>query len=169
PNVSPYDRLLAWWRDELSGLRSFVNGSYRTLPWQVVHRDLDPSNTLVESGQVTAILDFEFAGLDACVLDVAASLKFTMRVWGNPDPWEVARRFCRGYRYWNRLTQAEVESLHWLIRLRDAVSTVWRMGRTLAVGNVYPTLGRVEAIQASAQWLQKYGPRLVDVVGEEVI
>jgi homoserine kinase type II len=168
PDAGPYDSLLGWWRDELEALRPFVLGPYRSLPWQVVHRDLDPSNTLTDRGAVTGILDFEFAGEDARALDVAASLKFTMRVWENPAPWDAARAFCRGYRRRSALTQEEVEAIPRLTRLRDAVSIARRIGRALEGGQIQRTVMRIESAQASAQWLRENERQLIDLLAQEI-
>jgi Ser/Thr protein kinase RdoA (MazF antagonist) len=112
------------------------------------------------------MLDFDFAGLDARALDVAASLKSIMHGWENPTPLEGARMFCRGYRQWIALTAAEIEALPWLMRLRDVASTKLRIGRALVAGNIARSLARIEAQQATVQWLQEHGQRFIDVVGQ---
>lgn len=113
------------------------------------------------------MLDFEFAHPDARALDVASGLKYTMRVWETPNPWELARRFSRGYGRCIRLAAAEVEAVPWLIRLRDAASTVWWIGRGLPAGNVGPGLERMQSRLQSTRWLEEHGRRLVDVVARE--
>jgi homoserine kinase type II len=47
---------------------------YTALPQQILHRDYDPSNILVEGTRVTGVLDFEFCGRDLRVGDLAFSL-----------------------------------------------------------------------------------------------
>ncbi len=167
PDGSPYDPLVSWWRDEMAALRPFLEGVYRKLPWQVVHRDFDPSNTLVHQAAVTAVLDLEFAAPDVRALDVASGLKFTMRVWQNEGPWDIARAFCRGYARWIQLTTLEVEALPWLIRLRDAVSTTIKIGRALAADSARLPLERISSMQVSTRWLEAHKHQLIDVVGHE--
>ncbi|GHO98789.1 hypothetical protein KSF_088370 [Reticulibacter mediterranei] len=47
---------------------------YGHLPQQLVHRDYDPSNLLMKDQRVTAVLDFEFAGIDLRIMDVCVAL-----------------------------------------------------------------------------------------------
>ena len=166
-DAAPHATLLSWWRDELTALRPFVDGAYRALPWQVIHGDFLAANTLFHDGRLSAVLDFEFAHPDARALDVASGLKFSMRVWEITEPWEIARSFCRGYGRWIRLTGAEVEAVPWLIRLRDATSVVWWIGRGLTMGDIGPGLERMQSSAQSTQWLEEHGRCLVDVVGQE--
>jgi len=163
----PYNALLGWWRAELAALRSFANGAYRALPWQVIHGDFAPSNTLLGAGRVSAVLDFEFALPDARALDLASGLHFSMRVLENPEPWQVARRFCQGYGRWIRLTEAEVAAVPWLMRLRNAVSSVWWLGRGLAAGNVSPAVECMRSAQGVAGWLRIHEQRLLELIGSE--
>jgi len=99
------------------------------LPWQLCHNDGTPANVLVEAGRVSAMLDFEFAAPAARALDVAMGLRMTMRVWQNPEPWDVVSRFCRGYARWLPVTEAEARALPWLMRLRGAITVLWWLGR----------------------------------------
>jgi len=99
------------------------------LPWQLCHNDVTPANVLVEAARVSAMLDFELAAPAARALDVAMELRMTMRVWQNPEPWDVVSRFCRGYARWLPVTEAEARALPWLMRLRGALTVLWWLGR----------------------------------------
>ncbi|MCW5851600.1 MAG: phosphotransferase [Anaerolineae bacterium] len=160
PDTASYADDLAWWRDEVAALRTWTASHYAPLPRQVVHGDFDGSNTLVKGDHVTGILDFEFAMPDARAIDVASGLMFSMRTWENPTPWPAADAFCQGYRAWIHLTPAEVAALPWLMRLRNAVSTVWWLGRGLAEGGVLRSFGRIEWIRETVTWLAAHGTRL---------
>lgn len=151
---------LAWWRGEVAALRAWAAAHYAALPYQVVHGDFDPSNTLVEGDRLTAILDFEFAMPDARAIDLASGLMFSLRTWDNSDPWPAAYAFCRGYRTWTTPTPAEVAALPWLMRLRNAVSTVWWLGRGLAERRLAQTVARIGWIREGAAWLAAHGERL---------
>ncbi len=155
--------LLAWWRDELVRLDMFIAGSYSQLPRQVIHGDFAPSNTLYANGKVTAMLDFEVATYDVRAIDVAAGLKFSMRMWEQADPWSIGAGFCRGYARWVRLTGAELEAMAWLMRLRDAASTIWWLGRALAAGRP-PRLQRMKEFRAFVTWLDAHAARLEDIL-----
>jgi homoserine kinase type II len=164
PNSPEIADLLAWWRDELAQLRAWLGENYDNLPFQVIHGDVGPSNTLVQDGRLTGILDFDFALPDARAIDVASGLMFTMRHWENPDPWPMAAAFCQGYRQWIMPTSAEVDATPWLIRLRNAVSTLWWLGRGLADGDVTRALTRIQGMQAFVQWLEPNEAKVIETV-----
>lgn len=155
---------LAWWCDEVAALRTWIATHYAALPYQVIHGDFDGSNTLVEGDRLTAILDFEFAMPDVRAMDVASGLMFSMRAWENADPWPAATAFSRGYRERVPLTPAETAALPWLTRLRNAVSTIWWLGRGLAEGRLSQTVARIGWIRESAAWLVAHGERLIAAV-----
>jgi homoserine kinase type II len=160
-DVPPLRALLRWWGREHAALRSFTKHWFSALPRQVIHRDYDPSNTLIAEGRVSGVLDFEFVGVDLRALDVAAALKYTMRWWENPQPWETAKAFCRGYGSVQRLTEAETRALVWLVRVRDAAVTLLRLGPAVAARD--GELVRVYLKQArdSAAWLGDHEGSLV--------
>jgi len=132
PDTAATENLLGWWREEAARLHAFVEGPYQSLPRQLCHNDVAPANVLVDAGRVSAVLDFEFAAPTARALDVAMGLRMTMRVWENPDPWEMIRRFCRGYTRRLPITHAEVSAMPRLLRLRGAISAMWWLGRRSA-------------------------------------
>lgn len=169
PDAPPYSRLFDWWREELALLQTFVDGPYRALPWQVIHNDFTPANTLFHRGGLAAVLDFEFAAPDARALDLAMGLRMTMRVWENPEPWRTVEHFCRGYRRWVRLVEAEAEAIPWLIRLRNAFYATWLMGRALRAGDVRPQLWRIKLMQEFVRWLGAHEQQLVDTLKHEAV
>lgn len=168
PDAASYDRLLGWWRGELARLRPFIAGTYRALPYQVIHGDFGPGNALARAGRITALLDFDFAAPDARAMDLAQGLEFTMRRWESPEPLAMAGPFCRGYARRGRLSEAEVAAIPWLIRLRDATAAVWWLGRSLTAGDARPQVERLEEMRAAGRWLAENERRLVEIVGREV-
>jgi Ser/Thr protein kinase RdoA (MazF antagonist) len=167
PYISPYAETLSWWRAEAAQLQTFLKGPYRHLPWQMCHNDLAPANILVDDDRVSAILDFEFAGPAARALDVAMGLRMTMRVWENPEPWDVVRHFCRGYTRWLPLTDAEVEALPWLIRLRGAITVLWWLGRPDLPCDPAVVLERINYARNFAGWLERHEPAFLEVIAAE--
>lgn len=155
----------AWWRGEIRELRAFAGGPYRALPWQLTHGDFAPGNTLFTGGALTAVLDFEMAQPDARAIDVAAGLYFTLRPCEDPPAWDAGRAFTRGYARHIELTQAEIDAIPALMRLRNTVSVIWHVGqdRRLARG---PGRGawRVTKARRTAAWLARTGDRLWDSV-----
>jgi Ser/Thr protein kinase RdoA (MazF antagonist) len=161
------DDLLAWWRAAAAGMAEFAAGAYRQLPAQLCHNDAAPYNILAQGGRVTAVLDFEFAGLAPRAFDLAMALRMTMRAWENPDPWDPARRLCQGYRRWMRLSAHECAQLPALFRLRSAMGILWALGRAepLDAERLLLNLGYLRAASA---WLDHAGDRLAALVADEL-
>ena len=65
---------------------------------------------------------------------------------------------------WTALTDAEVTALPWLIRLRGAITVLWWIGRTAAVGDAGPIPARIQYMRNFVHWLDRYEQRFVDVV-----
>lgn len=158
--TADYRALFAWWRNELEQLRRFIDGPFAGLPRQVIHCDYSPSNTVYDNGQITAILDFEFAGPDVRAMDLASGLVFTLRLWENPHPLQSAANFCRGYGRIQRLKTNEIEALPWLIRLGYATSAVWWFGRGLADGKGYYPFDKLHDMQQMVDWLHHHEQEL---------
>ncbi|HWQ14907.1 MAG TPA: phosphotransferase [Roseiflexaceae bacterium] len=157
------DEDAAWWRAELAAVRAFAGGAYRALPRQLTHGDFTPANTLFAGGRLAAVVDFEHAQPDARAIDLAAGLFFTLRPWETPVRWEAAAALCRGYRRHVQLTAQEAAALPELMRLRNAVSLVWRFGHQPAKAPK-----RLAWTRATAAWLERHGGKLVAVAQEEV-
>lgn len=159
------EALLSQWRAEVTAVKQWLDQYYDALPTQVIHGDFTPGNMLISEGRISAILDFDFVMFDARAMDVAAGLYYVMRVWENPNPWQVGAAFCQGYSRHVQLTGAEIEAIPWLMRLRNVVSTIYRIGKHLEVNQTLP-LWRLAAPQEFADWLGKYGERLVEMLRE---
>ncbi|MEM7132604.1 MAG: phosphotransferase [Chloroflexota bacterium] len=155
--------LFDWWRTEVNRVQAWKSINYKKLPHQVIHGDYTPANSLVVGDTVSAVLDFDFALFDARMMDVAAGLFFTMRTWENSNPWLIADAFCRGYRRWIQLTEAEIAALPWLMQLRSAVSIVWWFGKEAAAGKPIK-LWRIEDLQHLVGWLEENDQRLSETL-----
>jgi homoserine kinase type II len=164
PSTPDIEDLLGWWREEATRLQAFVKGPYRSLPWQVCHNDVAPGNVLVDAGRVSAVLDFEFAAPAPRALDAAMGLRMTMRLWENPEPWEMVRRFCRGYTRWMPLTDAELSAIPQLLRLRGAITVLWWLGRRMATDNPHVTLDRIVYLRNAARRLDRHEGKLLEVL-----
>lgn len=104
-------RLLAFWDEESDRLKEFMRSQYRQLPVQPCHNDVTHNNVLVDRGRVSAVLDFEFATVAPCALDLVQGLRATMRILDNPHPIDAACHSLRGYIRWRALTEAEIAVL----------------------------------------------------------
>jgi homoserine kinase type II len=122
---------LAWWRGEVLMLQSFAAGPYRDLPWQVVHGDVAFGNSLFQGELLVALLDFEFAGPDARAIDLASALWGLLKGEERAMVAMQARALLAGYQQVQTLRDDERAALPTLIRLRNAVHTIWWVGRRL--------------------------------------
>lgn len=166
PSTPATEELLGWWRKEAGHLHSFAKGPYRLLPWQVCHNDVAPANILVDAGQVSAVLDFEFAAPAARALDAAMGLRMTMRVWENPAPWDMVRCFCQGYTRWMAFTDAELYAMPLLLRLRGAITVLWWLGRRAETDDPTIALERIDYLRNTVRWLDRHEGRFLEVLFE---
>lgn len=120
-------------RAYLSSIIAQVPRLYGLLPQQLLHRDYDPGNILVEQRRVTAVLDFEFAGRDLRVLDLCVALSWwPVNLLGTGKEWELIDAFGTAYTQQVSLHEEELLAIPAVFRLRDATSFVHRLGRYLA-------------------------------------
>lgn len=120
-------------RRVLTAVTETVADLYHRLPQQVLHRDYDPGNILVEHHRVTAVLDFEFAGPDLRVLDICIALSWwSVDVLGTGREWDVIDTFGKAYITLVPLSVQELLAFPDIWRLRDAASFIHRMGRYFA-------------------------------------
>jgi Ser/Thr protein kinase RdoA (MazF antagonist) len=135
----------------------------RHLPGQVVHRDFDGSNVLMDGRRVAAVLDFEFARPDIRALDLATGLgAFGGAGWDPADEsWRLA--FAEGYLARLRLRPAELEAVPDLMLLVRAGSLLHRAGRErLGMASREEVLARAQALLRRAAWLEVHGEALVE-------
>ncbi|GER90363.1 hypothetical protein KDW_45250 [Dictyobacter vulcani] len=127
-----------------------VDALYATLPQQLLHRDFDTSNLLIDEHGVTAVLDFEFAAPDIRVLDLSVALSWwPVSRMGTGTEWEIIDSLGRAYVSEFPLTEAELVAIPAMMRIRQFASLQHRIGRYLS------GLEQDNAIQnaiKSAQW-----------------
>ena len=124
-------------RDKVRRLQSIfasvleeVDDLYLHLPQQLLHLDCDPANIFMEDRHVTAIFDFEFAGIDLRVMEVCVALSWwPLYLMGTGKEWEVIDALARAYLAGFPLTEEELRAIPSALRLRDVGSLVHRMGR----------------------------------------
>ncbi len=135
--------------------QSTASEMYSRLPQQLVHRDFDATNILMEGSHVTAVLDFEFAAWDLRVLDLAIAMSWwPYTLLGTGREWEVIDPLGRAYMAVVPLTSEELAALPDALRLRDAVSFVHRMGRYLTGQDSLAALNsRAEVYRTRERWL----------------
>lgn len=105
---------------------------YASLPRQLVHGDFALPNVLVSDARVTALLDFEDAGADVRVMDLAGAI-YIVSVRGDPAEAELRREAVgRGYAARLPLDPLEVAALPDVLRLRAVVGALHWCGRARA-------------------------------------
>lgn len=120
------DRIIGmYWRlnDELPAL-------YATLPCQIVHSDYDPSNVLMDTTRVTAVLDFEFCTYDLRALDLVVALSWwPVELLGSGREWPLINALGMGYASQIQFSDGEIAALPILLQMRSIGSLLHRMER----------------------------------------
>lgn len=119
----------AWLPGWLATVDERAQEDRRKLPVQIVHGDPGLSNVLSVRDHITGIIDFEFAGIDVRVADLADALYMLVRDWSDPVEQARAAQLCAGYVAVSPLTVEEISAVPDRMRLRAAGSLMWRMGR----------------------------------------
>jgi homoserine kinase type II len=134
------------------------------LPQQLLHQDYGPGNILMDGDRVTAILDFEFVGLDWRLFDLVVALSWwPVRKMGTGEEWELIDAFARTYVKYVPLNPAELRALPAALRMRDTTSLVYRFGRHLAGLETMETVrDRVQHSIWREAWLQENAEKLVE-------
>jgi homoserine kinase type II len=148
----------------LEKAQGFVSSLYQTLPQQIIHRDYDQSNILMEGNVVSGILDFEFCGPDLRVLDVAYALsQWPYGLWDTGKEWSVIQSFMQGYLQQQKLLTAELEALPLILRLRTAASVFFRLGRyKRGMETLASVLERVREALQRESWQQRHEKEFLD-------
>jgi len=136
---------------------------YQTLPQQIIHRDYDQSNILMEGNSVTGVLDFEFCGPDLRILDLAYALsQWPSGLWNTGKEWAVIDAFGQGYLAGQRLKLAELEALPLIFHLRATTSLFFHLGRFVQkVETREEILERIRETLITTSWLQRHAEELV--------
>jgi homoserine kinase type II len=146
----------------LTAVRETISSLYSRLPQQLLHRDYAPSNVLMDGREVTAILDFEFAGGDLRVMELCVALSWwPAHLMGTGKEWELLDAFATAYLAAFPLSAEELHAIPAVLRLRDAGSLVHRMGRYLA--GLEPDTRMQEQVEDSLwreAWLTTHGELL---------
>lgn len=165
PDVEPFASLLAWWRDEVTALQAFLGGPFLDLPRHLIHGDYLPSNTLHLDNRLTGVVDFEFARPDARAMDVASALYFSLRIWEGGNFWGRGGAFARGYAQQARLADVERVALPWLMRLRNAVSKIFWLGKSLADGTAEKQVLGIGDSEGFNRWLATNREQIEELFG----
>jgi len=136
---------------------------YAGLPQQLVHGDFAFGNVLLEGGRVSGMLDFEFAGVDARAMELAAALVIVLSKGNGEALW---RPFVRAYLATHPLSAPERAAIPDLIVARCAVVLVWWIGRHRMDATPHERLERhVRRALVLEEWVRLRRRELVDALG----
>lgn len=140
-----------------------VDDLYLRLPRQLLHMDYDPANIFMKDRRVTAIFDFEFAGIDLRVMELCVALSWwPLDLMGTGKEWEVMDALALAYLANFPLNKEELRAIPTLLRLRDTGSLVHRMGRYFTGIETDITMQRrVEHSLWREEWLVAHNKLLV--------
>jgi homoserine kinase type II len=149
--------------DHLRSAETHILPLYASLPQQLVHADLDPSNILMEGARVSGVLDFEFAHVDLRIADLLVPLAgWRPELFGTGAEWGVMEALGRGYTAHLPLLPGEAQALPLLFRLHAIGgllrSIAWyRQGRR----SEQDMLERAAHTLLCERWLQQNESRLL--------
>jgi homoserine kinase type II len=137
-------------------------------PHQIIHVDLFPSNVLVEGGEVSGILDFEFAGMSHRAMDFTVGLvAFSSMNRDDGVSWSMLEAFAKGYLRELPLAEPELAAVPALVLMREAGSFVHWLGRMeQGLTTRHDVHERADRILALDTWLEGNGAELVDRLGK---
>ena len=102
---------------------------YEKLPRQLVHRGLNPGNTLYHNGRVAGFHEFNLSTREARVFDpVCYATAVLSETWGKMDaaPWKnVLDAILKGYDEICPLTAEEKKAVPWIILANQFVFMAW--------------------------------------------
>jgi homoserine kinase type II len=153
-------------RDAADRVTHWFESGRGTLASQVVHGDFAASNMLTDpdSGQVTAVLDFEIAGADFRAQDITAALIQTDALDG-PDWQDRVAALSSGYGKRVTLTKDEIAAIPHMIEWRAVGTVLWRAGRWRRGQDPLALVtDRIANVASTADWLTTHGSRLVDLI-----
>ncbi|QGQ99427.1 aminoglycoside phosphotransferase [Paenibacillus psychroresistens] len=167
------------WRGELGRLAELLNlftaeaPKLQKLPHQLIHGDLNASNSLIGANQeVAAILDFEFITMDLRVMEIAVCLADAIaeEAVSEQVTWDKIEAYIRGYGSAAKLSVEEVAVLPLLIQLRRLDVFVHFIGR---YKNGIDSVSIVEEMIRSAiavdSWLSAHEARLLGLGREYLL
>jgi homoserine kinase type II len=147
----------------LASVSQEVTDLYTRLPQQLLHLDYDPANIFMEEQRVTAVFDFEFAGIDLRAMELCVALSWwPVNLMGTGKEWEIIDALATAYLAGFPLSTEELRAIPRLLRLRDAGSLIHRMGRYFSGLETDSTMQRrVEHSLWREEWLIAHNEMLL--------
>jgi homoserine kinase type II len=167
---------------EVALLINFLLESYRyaatavetlgieTWPKQIVHADWHPGNMLFRDNRVVAVIDYDSARFQPRILDVAnGALQFSI-LGGDEDvaKWPEYvdenrfKRFLRGYDEVMLISQAEIQTIPWLMVEALIAEAVFPIAATGSFGRM-EGLTFLQMVQRKVYWLTHNALHVVEL------
>src|SRR5882757_2795148 len=139
-------------------------------PKQIVHADWHPGNMLFRDNQVVAVIDYDAARLLPRIVDIAnGALQFSI-LGGDEDvsKWPEYidesrfKRFLRGYDEVMLLSQAEVQTIPWLMVEALIAEAVFPIAATGTFGRM-EGLTFLKMVQRKVYWMTHHSSKLIEL------
>lgn len=134
------------------------------LPETLIHGDVHYDNALVDenTGKVTGIIDFEFASYDWRMMECAAGLS---KYVGEKDPMPFVQSYIKGFCRRATPTEAEIDAIPDLIKLRVLETVVYFVARSVAGEDDISQLAlRADNYAARVEWIDANAQAIRDAV-----
>jgi len=170
---------------ETAALLTFLLNSYRyaaemtekmgieNWPRQIVHADWHPGNMLFRENRIVAVIDYDAARLLPRIVDAAnGALQFAIlggdddvSKW--PDYIDESRfkRFLRGYDEVMILSEAEIQTIPWLMVEALIAEAVFPIAATGSFGRM-EGLSFLQMVQRKVYWMTHNAKRLMDLAAQ---
>lgn len=134
------------------------------LPRQLVHNDWGFGNLLMRDGLINGVLDFEFAGIDLAVNDLASAMWQCPTELMSPAGWQQLAALIGGYTSRRQLTGPEIAALPDLLLMRAVASAIWRAGRwRLGLAERADATDRLQDAEELGAWLDGNRDRIIEL------
>lgn len=137
----------------------------QTSDWrtQIIHGDFYPTNIMMDSGNVTGIVDFEVAGEGYRAMDFSIGLAaLSTKSWDGGCSWPLLESFAKGYLLRTPLTQEELTATPVLLFMRELSSFVhWLGRREQGLTTFADILARAHRVLSLDQWLERNHDQLI--------
>jgi homoserine kinase type II len=135
-----------------------------SLPRQIVHGDFAFLNVLIHEGEVSGLVDFEFASSDFRAADLACALYVTTVRSSDADRWPLLEALAAGYRRALALDPTEIAAIPELMRRRSAFGLIHWIGRQLqGIASPNEAIERIDRAAMLARFLHEHADRVAAV------
>lgn len=162
-NTSTLDHeLCAFFLKEFNQIQREIVDLIERLPVQLIHGDLMLSNILMNDGQITGIVDFEFVSPDFRMSEVAITLsQFIRKEINNEQLLSIIKDFIKGYSTSVKVTKDEISALPILIKIRMSTLVLHFISRYFeGLNDLRVVEAQLERFAYVVHWINQNGEPL---------